>query len=77
MLTTKRVFFRGICEELLWFIRGSTNGNELSERKVHIWDANGCRDFLDRRGLTDREEGIIIFFWKLLKNCVFIYFSHL
>lgn len=29
LLTTKKVFWRGVVEELLWFIKGSTNGNEL------------------------------------------------
>uniref|UniRef100_A0A2C9JUE5 Thymidylate synthase n=1 Tax=Biomphalaria glabrata TaxID=6526 RepID=A0A2C9JUE5_BIOGL len=57
LLTTKRVFWRGILEELLWFIRGSTNGHELAQKDVHIWDANGSREFLDGRGLHDREEG--------------------
>jgi len=32
LLTTKRVFFRGLAEELLWFIRGSTDANELSKK---------------------------------------------
>lgn len=50
LLTTKRVFWRGVAEELLWFIRGSTNGNELAKKNVHIWDANGSREFLDSRG---------------------------
>ena len=50
LLTTKRVFWRGMAEELLWFVRGSTNGNELAEKNVHIWDANGSREFLDNRG---------------------------
>lgn len=57
LLTTKRVFWRGVVEELLWFIRGSTNARELSERGVKIWDANGSREFLDGRGFTEREEG--------------------
>jgi len=57
LLTTKRVFFRGVAEELLWFIRGSTNANELTEKGVHIWDANGSRSFLDSLGFTDRKEG--------------------
>ncbi|CAK6970230.1 thymidylate synthase [Scomber scombrus] len=57
LLTTKRVFWRGILEELLWFIKGSTNAKELSEKGVKIWDANGSRDFLDKSGFTDREEG--------------------
>lgn len=38
LLTTKRVFFRGVVEELLWFIRGETNVRSLQERGVHIWD---------------------------------------
>ena len=44
LLTTKRVFWRGVAEELLWFIKGSTNGNELSEKGIKIWDANGSRE---------------------------------
>ena len=36
---------------------GSTNAKQLSEKKVHIWDANGSRDFLDSRGLQHMEEG--------------------
>jgi len=56
LFTTKRVFWRGIVEELLWFISGSTNARDLHDKGVHIWDANASRDFLDKRGLTDREE---------------------
>jgi hypothetical protein len=57
LLTTKRTFFRGVVEELLWFIKGDTNAKHLTERDVHIWDANGSREFLDNRGLHHREEG--------------------
>ncbi|TPP39632.1 Bifunctional dihydrofolate reductase-thymidylate synthase [Fasciola gigantica] len=57
LLTTKQVFFRGIVEELLWFIRGSTDARELSAKKVHFWDANASRAFLDSLGFTAREEG--------------------
>jgi len=57
LLTTKRVFWRGVLEELLWFIRGSTDSNELSKVGVNIWEANGSRSFLDSLGFTDREEG--------------------
>ena len=38
LLTTKRVFWRGVAEELLWFVRGDTNANHLAEKKVHIWE---------------------------------------
>ncbi|MFW5972396.1 MAG: thymidylate synthase [Bacteroidota bacterium] len=37
LVTTKRVFWRGVVEELLWFIRGGTNAHELEERGVRIW----------------------------------------
>lgn len=57
LLTTKKVFWRGVAEELLWFVKGSTNGNELTEKGIHIWDGNGSRDFLDQRGLSHREIG--------------------
>ena len=57
LLTTKRVFWRGVAEELLWFIRGSTNANELSAKGITIWDANASREFLDSLGFTDREVG--------------------
>lgn len=57
LLTTKRVFFRGVLEELLWFVRGSTHNSLLQAKDVHIWDGNGSRAYLDKIGLTDREEG--------------------
>ena len=57
LLTTKKVFWRGVVEELLWFVKGSTNAKELSDKSIHIWDGNGSREFLDGRGLHHREEG--------------------
>jgi thymidylate synthase len=57
LLTTKKVFYRGIAEELLWFIRGSTNAKELQAKNVRIWDGNSSREFLDSLGFTNREEG--------------------
>lgn len=57
LLTTKRVFFRGVAEELLWFIRGRTNAKDLQAKNIHIWDGNSTREFLDASGFTDRKEG--------------------
>jgi thymidylate synthase len=56
-LTTKKVFLKGVIEELLWFIKGSTNAKELSAKGVRIWDGNSSREFLDKCGFHDREEG--------------------
>src|SRR5687768_3076294 len=38
LVTTKRVLFRLIVEELLWFLSGSTNNNDLLARNVKIWN---------------------------------------
>ena len=38
LLTTKRVFFKGIAYELLWFLQGSSNVRWLQRHGVHIWD---------------------------------------
>ena len=57
LLMMKRVFWRGVAEELLWFIAGCTNGKKFSEKKIHIWNANGSREFLDSIGLHHRDEG--------------------
>ena len=56
LLTTKRTFFRGVAEELLWFISGDTDASTLRDKGIHIWDANGSREYLDRIGLTGRAE---------------------
>jgi thymidylate synthase len=57
VLTTKRVFWRGVVEELLWFLSGSTDARVLQKKGIRIWDGNSSREFLDSRGLTSREEG--------------------
>lgn len=57
LLTTKRVFWRGVVEELLWIIGGKTDAKILDEKNVKIWNDNGTREFLDKLGFTEREEG--------------------
>lgn len=59
LMTTKRVFWRGVVEELLWFLRGSTNVKELQDKNVHIWDGNSSRTYLDKVGLHHLPEGEI------------------
>jgi len=38
LLTTKKMFHRGMVEELLWMLRGHTHVKPLQEKGVHIWD---------------------------------------
>lgn len=43
MLTTKKMFTKGIFVELLWLLRGETNINYLLENNVHVWDGDGYK----------------------------------
>lgn len=52
LLTTKKLAWKTCLKELLWFIRGETDNRILKDQGVHIWDANGSREFLNSRGLT-------------------------
>jgi thymidylate synthase len=51
ILTTKKTAWKTCLKELLWFIQGQTDNTILKEQGVHIWDANGSREFLDSRNL--------------------------
>lgn len=57
LLTTKYMYWRGIVEELLFFLRGETNSRILSDRNVRIWEPNTSREFLDSRGLYGYDIG--------------------
>ena len=59
ILTTKKTAWKTCLKELLWFIRGQTDNKILKEQGVHIWDANGSREFLDSRGLHHYEEDML------------------
>jgi len=69
LLTTKKMFFRGIVEELLWFLRGSTDANELKAKKINIWTGNSTREYLDSIGLTEYKEGELgpVYGWQWRK----------
>jgi thymidylate synthase len=77
VLTTKKVAYEKVIQELLWFLRGSTNAKELQNVGVHIWNGNSSRVYLDSRGLSHLPEGDIGagygFQWRnfggVYKNC--------
>jgi len=56
LLTTKKVAWKTCLKELLWFISGKTDNAILNNEKVHIWDANASRDYLNSRGLHNLME---------------------
>ena len=57
LLTTKRVAWKTVLRELLWFISGSTDNKVLQWKNVHIWDGNSTREYLQSRGLNEYREG--------------------
>lgn len=56
LCTSKRIFLKGVAEELFWFLKGDTNVQHLKDKNVHIWDGNTTREYLDSIGLTHYKE---------------------
>jgi thymidylate synthase len=54
LLTTKKVFLRGIIHELIWFLKGSTNIKYLVDNNVHIWDDWPFADYLKANDLEEK-----------------------
>lgn len=46
LLTTKRLYFKGVVTELLWFLRGDTNIKYLVDNDCHIWDGDCYQAYL-------------------------------
>lgn len=60
ILTTKKVWFKGIVHELLWFIRGDTNIKYLVDNDVHIWDEWAYKRYVqywEKNGCSITHEG--------------------
>ena len=58
ILTTKKVAWKTCFKELTWFIKGETSNKLLNDMKVHIWDANGSKEFLKSRDLKYEENDL-------------------
>jgi thymidylate synthase len=56
LLTTKKVFWKGIVHELIWFLRGETNIKYLVDNGVHIWDDWAFKEYKKAADKGDVEQ---------------------
>jgi len=68
LLTTKKMFWKGIVHELLWFLRGETNIKYLVDNKVNIWNGDAYRWYLKYCNDNDIE----VYFETLQSFVIFI-----
>ena len=55
LLTTKKVFLRGIIHELLWFLKGDSNIKYLIDQDVHIWDEWAYKRYKTQNSMSQQE----------------------
>lgn len=55
-ITTKKLYWKGIVGELIWFLRGDTSIEYLKDNNIKIWHKDGYRYYLDYTGYNDSEE---------------------
>jgi thymidylate synthase len=53
LLTTKKMYFKGIVTEALWFLRGDTNIKYLVDNDCHIWDGDAYKNYLKHNDEVD------------------------
>ena len=58
LLTSKKVFLKGVIHELIWFLRGDTNIKYLVDNDVHIWDGDCFSNYLKNRDRFSNKDNI-------------------
>jgi len=58
LLTSKKVFTKGVIHELIWFLRGDTNIKYLVDNDVHIWDGDAYKNYLKNRDKFSNRDNI-------------------
>jgi len=57
LLTTKKMYWKGIVTELLWFLRGDTNIKYLVDNDCHIWDGDAYKNYLIKGEKLNEQTG--------------------
>lgn len=52
LFTTKKVFYRGVLEELLFFINGKTDNKILREKNIKIWNGHSTAEYFEKIGIN-------------------------
>ena len=58
LLTSKKMFTKGVIHELIWFLRGDTNIKYLVDNDVHIWDGDAYQSYCKRYWKLDERDKI-------------------
>jgi len=66
LLTTKKMYFKGIVTELLWFLRGDTNIKYLVDNDCHIWDGDAYKAYVSKQ--TTEDVGSMNWFIEKIKT---------
>ena len=68
LLTTKKMAFKSIVTELLWFLRGDTNIKYLVDNACHIWDGDAYEGYIKQCGIHEVEPMPRELFLNAIKN---------
>ena len=56
LLTSKKMFTKGVIHEMIWFLRGDTNIKYLVDNDVHIWDGDAYKSYTNKVKLLSSTE---------------------
>jgi thymidylate synthase len=59
LLTTKKMYFKGIVTELLWFLRGDTNIKFLVDNDCHIWDGDAYENYRGKSSMSNDKDCLV------------------